>query len=154
MAAENYKIFSFDAASGVLGVRFDDAPSMPVRIVLPIDSNNHYPTGAALDEIIQKYYPHQQMMINEARLNAVNAADIHALVTPDPETPVPFLITWDAVRAYRNQELAACDHVLLSDVPMAPEKKQEWIVYRQALRDITKDFTDPTQVTFPPEPMK
>ena len=37
----------------------------------------------------------------------------------------------------RNNELTATDWTQLPDSPLTTEKKAEWAVYRQALRDIT-----------------
>lgn len=59
---------------------------------------------------------------------------------------------WIIIREYRNQLLDLCDWTQLPDAPMTPEKKQEWIVYRQELRDITDNFTNPDDVIFPEIP--
>ncbi len=40
------------------------------------------------------------------------------------------------VRQQRNQLLSSCDWVMLSDVTMTEAKRQEWLDYRQALRDL------------------
>lgn len=44
----------------------------------------------------------------------------------------------EALRKVRNQLLAECDWTLLPSSPLSTEKQNEWKVYRQALRDITK----------------
>ena len=41
-------------------------------------------------------------------------------------------------RAVRNKRLADCDWTILPSSPLSAEKQDEWKVYRQALRDITK----------------
>lgn len=54
-----------------------------------------------------------------------------------------------AVRADRNARLAACDWTQVAD---APVDKTVWAVYRQELRDITKQADFPWQVTWPNPP--
>lgn len=69
----------------------------------------------------------------------------------DPTIP-PHVITWEAIRVKRDIKLAACDWTMISDTPLSAEKKQEWIVYRQQLRDIPETFSDPMQVVWPTPP--
>jgi len=60
---------------------------------------------------------------------------------------------WVWLREQRDKKLAACDWtVTVSDRPMSDEKKAEWVVYRQALRDLPSTVTDPTNVTWPTPP--
>lgn len=54
-----------------------------------------------------------------------------------------------SVRAQRNQLLAECDWTQLAD---APVDALAWSLYRQALRDITKQPGFPTSVTWPVQP--
>ena len=63
----------------------------------------------------------------------------------DPLTLVQELET---LRMIRNQKLAATDYWMLSD--HTPTQAQ--IDYRQALRDITENFTGFDNVVFPVEP--
>lgn len=62
----------------------------------------------------------------------------------------------DIIRMYRNAKLADSDWTQLPDAPLSAEKKQEWAVYRQYLRDYTKQFEGlhhyPDVITFNPEP--
>ena len=55
----------------------------------------------------------------------------------------------DSIRADRNARLAACDWTQVAD---APVDKTVWAVYRQELRDITKQADFPWQVTWPNPP--
>jgi hypothetical protein len=56
--------------------------------------------------------------------------------------------TLDAVRSKRNELLKNTDKYSLPDFPhSSPEKKQEWLDYRQSLRDITNNL-DTTTITF------
>lgn len=47
----------------------------------------------------------------------------------------------DVLRTHRAQKLADCDWTQQPDAPITPEKKEEWKVYRQTLRDITNNIT-------------
>lgn len=53
-------------------------------------------------------------------------------------------------RAERNQKLSECDWTQLSDSPA--KNSPEWLVYRQALRDITSKSGFPDSITWPKEP--
>jgi hypothetical protein len=67
----------------------------------------------------------------------------------------PVLVTarqWAQVRERRQQLLSACDWTQLADSHLSDEKKAAWSDYRQELRDIPEDFTDPTQVQWPDDP--
>ena len=52
-------------------------------------------------------------------------------------------------RQKRNQLLAECDWTQLADVPILAD---EWITYRQALRDITAQAGFPWEITWPEAP--
>tara|TARA_Y100000592_G_scaffold22676_1_gene35216 strand:- start:656 stop:880 length:225 start_codon:yes stop_codon:yes gene_type:complete len=66
------------------------------------------------------------------------------------------------LRIDRNNLLKDSDWTVLPDSPLSDSKKDEWKIYRQALRDITKTakpklsenspFLDPSSVTFPTKP--
>ena len=56
----------------------------------------------------------------------------------------------EAVRADRNDRLAASDWTQVAD---APVDKAAWATYRQALRDITTQQGFPWSVTWPAEPV-
>lgn len=53
------------------------------------------------------------------------------------------------LRAERNSRLRQCDWTVLPD---SPTDRGVWTVYRQALRDITKQAAFPWGVTWPKEP--
>lgn len=58
---------------------------------------------------------------------------------------------WGNIRNRRNMLLNECDWTQLSDSPLTEEKKLEWRVYRQDLRDITNQ-EDPHNIIWPIKP--
>lgn len=54
------------------------------------------------------------------------------------------------IKKKRNALLLESDWTQVLDSPLSAEKKAEWAVYRQALRDITNQ--DPNLVVFPDKP--
>ena len=59
---------------------------------------------------------------------------------------------WTALRTERNRRLAASDWTQLVDSHLSQEKKDAWAAYRQELRDLPDEVTDPTQVEWPLDP--
>ena len=55
---------------------------------------------------------------------------------------------WIELRNFRDMRLAATDWLALSDVTMS----DAWKKYRQDLRDLPANTTDPTKVTWPTKP--
>lgn len=55
-----------------------------------------------------------------------------------------------SAKMYRNELLNECDWTQLSDVNLP--NKQSWIIYRQALRDITKQSGYPENIIWPTKP--
>lgn len=58
---------------------------------------------------------------------------------------------WDNIRSRRNILLGESDWTQLADVSLSDEKKEEWRLYRQSLRDIT-NFDSPDHVIWPNKP--
>jgi len=56
---------------------------------------------------------------------------------------------FEQIRLWRNTELANCDWTQLSD---AVCDKTAWVEYRQALRDLPAQNTDPKKIVFPTRP--
>jgi hypothetical protein len=59
---------------------------------------------------------------------------------------------WAQLRAERNRRLAATDWTQLADAHLSQEKKDAWAAYRQELRDLPDELTDPTVVEWPLDP--
>lgn len=64
---------------------------------------------------------------------AAKAAQERAAWIANPETEAE---RFEMLRAARDVRLAATDYLLAADYPLAPEKKEAVIAYRQALRDL------------------
>jgi hypothetical protein len=58
---------------------------------------------------------------------------------------------WTMVRVDRTAILTSSDFTQLADAPITAEKRAEWVIYRQALRDITTQ-TDPFSIVWPTSP--
>lgn len=56
---------------------------------------------------------------------------------------------WKSLRSIRNELLASCDWTVLSDTPTSTAA---WKTYRQALRDLPANTTDPFNVAWPTPP--
>lgn len=56
------------------------------------------------------------------------------------------------IRHERNRKLIASDWTQMPDVPLSVEKKTEWAVYRQALRDFP-ETCDPDNPVWPIPPV-
>lgn len=56
---------------------------------------------------------------------------------------------WDAFRRERNARLSASDW---TQVPDAPVDRTAWAAYRQALRDLPDNTTDPRNPVWPVPP--
>lgn len=59
---------------------------------------------------------------------------------------------WAALRAERNARLAAADWTQLADSPMSGPVQEEWVTYRQALRDLPAETLDPADPEWPAQP--
>ena len=57
-----------------------------------------------------------------------------------------------SIRTQRNQMLSDSDWTQVDDTPLTNTAKQEWAIYRQALRDITKQDGFPASITWPVQP--
>jgi len=56
------------------------------------------------------------------------------------------------IRAERNRLLSVTDWTQVSDSPLTQEKRDEWKVYRQALRDMFINCSTPSDVVWPKLP--
>ena len=66
----------------------------------------------------------------------------------NPENPDDDFF-WSELRRQRDKLLKTCDWTVLADSPV---DIQAWSEYRQALRDLPANTTDPKLATFPNKP--
>ena len=59
---------------------------------------------------------------------------------------------WEILRNQRTDKLLFCDWTQGNDTPLGSSKKTEWATYRQALRDLPANTSDPKNPTWPSEP--
>jgi hypothetical protein len=62
---------------------------------------------------------------------------------------LPVEWVWERLRNRRDGFLAATDHRMVSD---APWDQGPWAVYRQALRDLPEQTSDPREAVWPEPP--
>jgi hypothetical protein len=56
------------------------------------------------------------------------------------------------LRGMRDALLSACDWTQANDSPLSATKRTEWATYRQALRDLPANTTDPANPVWPTKP--
>jgi hypothetical protein len=78
----------------------------------------------------------------------MNNDDLSFLLSPRPVKS----LTWEDIRNSRNIELQVSDWTSLPDAPLTSAQKEQWLTYRQQLRDITKNFLTPNHVIWPTKP--
>ena len=89
------------------------------------------------------FYPYTEIIPDSNQFYplspVVNVVDAEAKTVTGTitATPISDADAWILVRRIRNSRLTATDWTQLPDSPLTAEKKAEWSVYRQALRDIT-----------------
>jgi len=86
--------------------------------------------------------------INQLKAKAVRNEDDSISIIENPDLSGLYV----DLRDRRDKLLSESDWTQGNDSPLSPEKKEEWTVYRQALRDLPNTVTDPTNVTWPTPP--
>ena len=65
------------------------------------------------------------------------------------------MINWIAIKKKRDHLLLITDYTQLSDNSLTEEKKAEWRIYRQALRDLPQTYSSATSksdIVWPTKP--
>jgi hypothetical protein len=57
---------------------------------------------------------------------------------------------WEELRFLRNYRLSECDWTQVADVLLSENQKISWQSYRQALRDLPENITDPKPLVLDP----
>lgn len=59
---------------------------------------------------------------------------------------------WQKIRLKREPLMNETDWTQMPDAPLTPEKKKEFVYYRQKLRDIPNSYSYPDDVIWPEKP--
>jgi hypothetical protein len=62
---------------------------------------------------------------------------------------IPLEYVWERLRLKRDRLLASSDHRMVTD---APWDNEPWAAYRQALRDLPNNTSDPREAEWPVTP--
>jgi len=146
-----HEILNFDSNNGSIVVRYftnDFIDGFIYNIDLPI-IDGRYPDEIALSEIIKQNEPKIQIQRFFAAQTAIIPENLKSKLLDQN------IINIDKaaeIRILRNQLLAVSDYTQLPDVDLSLDKTNEWKIYRQKLRDITKQNGFPDEVEFPTAP--
>jgi hypothetical protein len=58
---------------------------------------------------------------------------------------------WEELRILRDERLFDSDWTQLSDAPLTESQKNDWMIYRQQLRDLPENITEPKPLVLDPE---
>ena len=72
----------------------------------------------------------------------INQARLWCMALTHKGDFMSFQEVWDELIDKRNNKLNDSDWTQMPDSPLSDVKKQEWAVYRQLLRDITKNWDE------------
>ena len=130
-------------SNGQITLAFD---GRQVNFPVPV-KNGSYTEGAELDALLESYVAQARAAIQVAPVVADNEANILALVK-EPSNDQKAA----AIVKLRNQFLSFTDWTALQGNGLSTETATQWSIYRQALRDITKQSTFPTAPVWPVPP--
>lgn len=118
------------------------------------DDNGNY-TGFYTEEIHGSNIPEPNIELTEAQWD--EAQGVRCRVINGVHTVVPFTTQEETDKKYailrseRDLLLYQCDWTQFADSPLSSEKKAEWVVYRQALRDLPSTV-DIDNIVYPTKP--
>lgn len=113
----------------------DSRSSYLEHIIVPPNINSSYVILSRNPDTNEIEFSEDAEAIERDRLNAIQSR-------------------WQNLRCERNIRISNTDWVMLSDISMTTEKKEEWKIYRQTLRDLPTNTVDPENVTWPTSPLK
>lgn len=77
---------------------------------------------------------------------------IDGILTKHPKPEIIRNFSWDNIRKKRNALLSQSDWTQFPDASLSPLDKQNWKVYRQQLRDLPNNQSDPNSIIWPEIP--
>jgi hypothetical protein len=134
-----------------------DTLDYPRFLILKLDEINHTNTDVANAKALSLDWPHTK---SDTYYHLENGVLTETPASPGPTYNFDYTHNvwkdsrtindvWTEVKQKRNLLISSSDWTQLSDIPQA--LKDKWIVYRQALRDITTQ-QDPYNITWPTPP--
>jgi len=84
-----------------------------------------------------------------------NVMLVNGVITPIPQQQINDKLiaeAWQDIRIIRNSFLDNSDWTQVSDNSLTNEQRQDWAAYRQNLRNITENNTDPLTIVWPDKP--
>lgn len=128
-----------------------------MKLIYQIESGRV--TGLYSDELLDELHESLTVPTGHAIMIIPESVEIPQAIVhvENADSEAPKFITdkdiidrqWDSVRQLRQFKLAASDWIFISDY--VHPKKEEWAVYRQALRDMTKQ-ANPFALVWPQAP--
>ena len=120
-------------------------------------SNNHEDSPNFIDTYIDHPYAYGGYIIKEVGKTEeiypiASGFEGKFFVRDQDEFDRQRKLQWDVVRVQRNQLLTESDWVDLPNTTLSEEKAAAWLEYRQALRDMINEDTNPFAVTWPEKP--
>jgi hypothetical protein len=114
--------------------------------------------GFYLKEVHKNKIPEDAILISEDTYKEVMSQQLAGkkIVPGENGQPIaverdPIIPTWDDIRSERNKLLRESDWVVLADSNPRPTK-EAWLTYRQNLRDIPQQYSDPSEIIWPQKP--
>ena len=111
----------------------DSRSSSLEHIIVPPTINSNYVILSRNPETNEIEFSEDAEAIERDRLSAIQSS-------------------WHNLRYQRNIRISNTDWMFLSDISMTTGKKEEWVTYRQALRDLPSNKSDPSNITWPTPP--
>jgi hypothetical protein len=78
--------------------------------------------------------------------------DGSAVTYSKTQTQIDLENAWVLLRRDRDELLLSSDHTQVNDAPFTDDQKSAWRTYRQALRDLPANTSDPKSPVFPSAP--
>jgi len=82
----------------------------------------------------------------------IKATDLNTIVEDPNLVSIKNNKKMNDIRVKRDQLLSQSDWTQFNDSPLNTETRAVWATYRQALRDLPENTSDPTQVVWPTPP--
>ena len=140
----SYKIINYYPEYGELEIIFEETNNT-FKVILPIENDN-FVTGDRLNQVLESFQNCSK--VDERKNNVLgvkNVEEIKSLISTD-----------NCKLSIYNQRqilLSNSDWTQGLDSPLSEEKKDEWKVYRQQLRDITLQSGFPLETVWPNQPI-